>query len=288
MRRADFAVVDVETTGLSPAFGDRVCEIAIVHLQGNTELETFSTLINPGRPISPGAAAVNGITDAMVATAPSFRDVASEIVRHLDGSVFVAHNAPFDLAFLAAEFQRLRTPLPVMHVIDTLAIARQFYAFSSNSLSAIAAHLDLPYPQQHRAAHDARVTGQVLRAFLRDLARRRMATVADVIFPAPEALFSGTEADLVLPPVLSEAITQGLTLEICYAAAGAEVGTRRRIDPLTVIPNRAAVYLRAYCHLRQDERTFRLDRITEMRIVGKGSFATVVTAERRRRPARKR
>jgi DNA polymerase-3 subunit epsilon len=283
MQRADFAVVDVETTGLSPAFGDRVCEIAVVHLRENEELETFSTLINPGRPISPGAAAVNGITDALVVQAPAFRDVVAEVVRRLDGYVFVAHNAPFDLGFLAAEFQRLRTPLPVTQVIDTLAIARQYYNFPSNSLGAVAAQLDIPYPQQHRAMHDARVTGQVLRVFLSDLARRRMATAADVMFPAADVLSSGTEASIVLPPLLSEAITQGLTLEICYAAAGAEVSTRRRIDPLTVVQNRDTIYLRAYCHLRQDERTFRLDRIVEMRIVGKSVSATVMTAERRHR-----
>jgi DNA polymerase-3 subunit epsilon len=223
----------------------------------------------------------------MVGKAPAFRDVVAEVVRRLDGHVFVAHNAPFDLSFLAAEFQRLRTPLPVTQVIDTLAIARQYYSFPSNSLGAVAAQLDIPYPQQHRAVYDARVTGQVLRVFLRDLGRRRMATAADVIFPAADVLSSGTEASIVLPPLLSEAITQGLTLEICYAAAGAEVNTRRRIDPLTVVQTRDTVYLRAYCYLRQDERTFRLDRITEMRVVEKSAAATVVTAERLSRTRRR-
>ena len=268
MQGVDFVVVDVETTGLSPAFGDRVCEIAVVHLRGDTELATFNSLVNPGRPISPGAAAVNGITPAMVATAPSFQEIAPEIVRWIAGRVFVAHNAPFDLGFLAAEFQRLRTPLPVTQVVDTLALARQYYAFPSNSLGAIADHLNIPYPRRHRALQDARIAGQVLRFFIQDLSRRRIATIEDLTVPLTEALFPISGDALPLPPTLSEALTNGLSLEIHYVSASLEV-SRRRVDPVAVVPNRDYLYLRAYCHLRQDERTFRLDRITEMRIVGK-------------------
>jgi DNA polymerase-3 subunit epsilon len=268
MQGVDFVVVDVETTGLSPAFGDRVCEIAVVHLRDDTELTSFDSLVNPGRPISPGAAAVNGITPAMVATAPSFQEIAPEIVRRIAGRVFVAHNAPFDLGFLAAEFQRLRTSLPITQAIDTLALARQYYAFPSNSLGAVAERLNIPYPHRHRALQDAQITGQVLRFFIQDLSRRRIATVEDLTVPLTEALFPTSGDALPLPPTLNEALANGLRLEIHYVSAGLEVSVRR-IDPIAVVPNRDYLYLRAYCHLRQDERTFRLDRITEMRIVGK-------------------
>lgn len=264
----EFAVVDVETTGLSPAFGDRVCEIAVVHAQGNKEKSTFATLINPGRPISLGAAAVNGITPAMVAGAPAFQDVAPEIIRRLTGRVFVAHNAPFDLGFLAAECQRLRLPLPFTDVIDTLALARQYYAFPSNSLGAVAERLNIPYPHRHRALQDARITRQVLIFFLQDLSRRRIAAAEDLVTPLAEVLSPSGGNTIPLPPTLSEALANGLSLEIRYVSVGLEVSVRR-VDPIAVVPNRDYLYLRAYCHLRQDERTFRLDRIMEMRTVGK-------------------
>jgi len=266
----DFAVVDVETTGLSPAFGDRVCEVAIVHSQGNKETFTFETLVNPERPISPGAAAVNGITAAMVAKAPSFQETAPEIARRIEGRVFVAHNAPFDLGFLAAEFQRCHLPLPITHVIDTLALARRYYAFSSNSLGAIAECLKIPYPHRHRALQDAQVTRQALSFFIQDLSRRRIATAEDFVTPVAEVLFPSSDSIIALPPTLSEALANGLSLEIDYASATLEVSVRR-VDPIAVIPNRDYLYLRAYCHLRQDERMFRLDRITGMRVVGKHS-----------------
>lgn len=265
---AEFAVVDVETTGLSPAFGDRVCEISIVHCRGGKETSSFTTLVNPGRPISPGAAAVNGITAAMVAQAPTFQDIAPEVACRIQDRVFVAHNVPFDLGFLTAEFQRLRTPFLVARVLDTLELARQYYTFPSNSLGAIAEQLNIPYPRRHRALHDARITGQVLHFFMHDLLRRRIVTPEDLVIPVVERFPPSQEDSVSLPPLLNEALVNGLSLEIQYVSAGSEV-SKRRIDPLAVVPNRDYLYLRAYCHLRQDERTFRLDRITAIRIIGK-------------------
>lgn len=269
----EFVVVDVETTGLSPAFGDRVCELAIVHTQGNQERSTFTTLINPGRPISPGAAAVNGITPEMLADAPTFQDVAPQVVRHLTNRVFVAHNAPFDLGFLATEFQRLGVLLPFTHVIDTLTLARLYYTFAGNSLGAIAERLHIPYLRRHRALDDARVTWQVLAFFLHDLARRQIATAEGLMTPVAQMLSTPSEEVPPLPQILTDALTNSLTLEIRYVTVGLQASVRR-VDPIAVVPERDYLYLRAYCHLRQDERTFRLDRITEMRIVGKRQRST--------------
>jgi DNA polymerase III subunit epsilon len=266
MQEVAFAVVDVETTGLSPAFGDRVCEIAIVRLHGTSSPATFTSLVNPGRPLSQGAATVNGITPEMLATAPTFHDIVGEVGRHLEGGVFVAHNAPFDLGFLDAEFQRFRGPLPVTHVIDTLALARRYYTFARNSLGAIAEALNLSYPQRHRALQDAQVTWQVFAAFAHDLLGRGRATFADFLTPAAALLQPAAKEAVALPPLLREALANKLSVEIHYVTPGQAVSIRR-IDPLAVAPNRDALYLRAYCHLRQDERTFRIDRIVEMRIV---------------------
>ncbi len=261
-----FAVVDVETTGLSSAFGDRVCEVAIVRVQGEGQPTPFTSLVNPGRPLSPGAAAVNGITPEMLATAPTFPDIAEEVIRQLEGGIFVAHNAPFDLGFLAAEFQRLGTPLPVTHVIDTLALARRYYTFARNSLGAVAEALHIPYPQRHRALQDAEVTWRVFTTLSRDLIGTQRATFADFLTPAATLLQPVGNEVASLPPLLSEALTNHLSLEIHYVTP-TQVVSIRRVDPLAIVPNRDTLYLRAYCHLRRDERTFRLDRITHMRIV---------------------
>src|SRR3972149_5583725 len=92
-----WAVVDVETTGLEPGLGDRVCEIAVLRAAPQQEPRLFCSLVNPHRPISPGARAVNGLTNTDVAGAPSFPSLIPEISHQLDGAVLVAHNAPFAL-----------------------------------------------------------------------------------------------------------------------------------------------------------------------------------------------
>src|SRR5262249_42280573 len=96
----EYIVMDVETTGLSPELGDRVCEVGAVKLRGSAVVETFESLINPGRPISAGAYAVNGISPAMVADAPAFPEVAQKLWDMMEGAVLVAYNAPFDKGFL--------------------------------------------------------------------------------------------------------------------------------------------------------------------------------------------
>jgi predicted DNA-binding transcriptional regulator YafY len=154
----------------------------------------------------------------------------------------------------------------VTQVIDTLALARRYYTFARNSLGAIAEELHLPYPQRHRALQDAEVTWRVFTAFARDLLERERATLTDFLTPAAALLHPAAAEAVALPPLLSEALSNSLSLEIHYMTPTQAVSVRR-VDPIAVVPNRDALYLRAYCHLRQEERTFRIDRIIQMRIV---------------------
>src|SRR5438093_1440578 len=133
-----FAVVDVETTGLSARMGDRVCELAVVLARGGQIVDQLQTLINPQKPISKGASAVNGITDFMVRKAPPFRSVAGDLIKALDGAILVAHNANFDMAFLSSELRAVGYDPPGNPVVDTLALARRCYSFPSNKLGDVA------------------------------------------------------------------------------------------------------------------------------------------------------
>ena len=99
---AAYAVVDLETTGTSVE-ADEIVSLAVVRLDaGGLELDRFASLVRPAGPIPPEATAVHGIDDASVAAAPSFAELAPELLALLDGAVFVAHNADFDLPLLAA------------------------------------------------------------------------------------------------------------------------------------------------------------------------------------------
>lgn len=250
-------VLDVETTGLSPRYGDRVCEIGIVRARDEQILDTYQTLINPQRPISPGAARVNGLRDDDVCQAPLFADIASEVLARVDGATLLCHNAPFDLGFLDAELQRLGLPWQPGAVIDTLEIARRYFDFYSNSLGAVADSLGIETLQAHRALGDALTTFQVFRRLQRELAGQGRD------FARSYRPMHSQMEDVILPPEIQEALEEEGTVVITYFDAKGDE-TIRPITPLHVLTMNGLTYLVAYCHMRQSERHFRLDRIVRV------------------------
>jgi DNA polymerase III subunit epsilon len=255
-----FAFLDVETTGLSPWFGDRICEIAVVRCQGDALLDTFATLVNPERPLSPGAARVNGLTELDLADAPLFAEIAAQVRLWLDDAILVCHNAYFDLGFVSREFNHLGQGFPPVQVIDTLLLAREYFDFDSNSLQAIADHLMIDRSGAHRALADALTTRDVLEHFLAKLKRLPLEEIICVYAPpvaAPDA------PDL--PPLIQEALAGKKRLFIRYVdRQGLE--TERWITPRQVLILQDYIYVAAHCHLRDQDRSFRLDRITEMKL----------------------
>jgi DNA polymerase III subunit epsilon len=275
-----FAVVDVETTGLSARMGDRICEIAVVVAHGGKVVNQLQTLVNPQKPISRGASAVNGISDAMVRTAPTFREVAAAVSQILDGAVLVAHNASFDMAFLSSEMQAAGLVPPANPVVDTLALARRCYTFPSNKLGDIARTLGINSRGLHRALADATITWQVLKRFLWDLQSQGVTTLpglldlqGSITSPAgwrmtpPIMEWDGGEFNPIqgLPTIIEQAVRTHSALRIRYVGSDGKQ-SERLVQPSKITLREQATYLVAFCHLKGEERTFRLDRIVELRI----------------------
>jgi len=158
-----YVAVDVETTGLAPSDGHRVCEIALLRFLRGTVVDSLVSFVNPLRPISPGASAVNGITDDMVVGAPTFSDLFPRIFAFLGEDTTVFHNAPFDLSFLRMEARLAGGEWPGNPVIDTLTLARRTRLFRDHSLSAICGRLGIG-AAFHRAEADAYAAGKLLLA----------------------------------------------------------------------------------------------------------------------------
>ncbi len=153
--------VDTETTGMRPADGHRLVEVARVSIVDGALGEEWSTLIDPGRPIPADATRVHGISDAMVAGAPSAAE-AGRLLRQACGDLpIVFHNAPFDLPFLLQLFRDAGTPPLLNPIVDTLGLARGLFAPGSNQLGALAARLNLPAETPHRALGDTRTTARL-------------------------------------------------------------------------------------------------------------------------------
>lgn len=256
------AFLDVETTGLSPRSGHRVCEIAVAQFRGEEMIDSFETLVNPMWPISPGASRVNGITDDDVRDAPRFRDVADRVEELMDGAVIVCHNAPFDLSFIGNEFDRAGKRIEPHEVIDTLEIARCFFSFSSNRLGVIADELKINTDGAHRAMADVLMTHAVFVAFMDDLVDNGLNQISELTLTWDPALFRSAHDEVPIPPHIGEVVAAGKQLSITYVD-GVGHETRRSITPQEVYSVRGSVYLVAHCHLRGEDRTFRVDRIVE-------------------------
>ena len=118
-RRLPLVCVDVETTGLSPDKGARVCEVALLRSEGEREVARFESLVHPQQPMPPEVIRVHGITDAMVADAPVFAALLPDVRDVLQGAVVVGHNVHFDLRFLRHEWHVAGEALPECVAIDT-------------------------------------------------------------------------------------------------------------------------------------------------------------------------
>lgn len=266
LEEVTFVALDVETTGLNPYLGDRICEIALLKFRERQTLASFNTLINPGRPISPGAQAVNGISDEMVAYAPRFDQVVDQVQELLAEGVILAHNAPFDLSFLAVQLRALGLPPLDNPVVDTLTLAKRCYRFPSNSLESIAIALKVDTSGQHRALGDARMAQEIFGRFLEDFRRWGVKTLGDLLDLQGGLISFPAVREVVLPPEIDEIIRSGKKLLIRYLSTTGQE-TVRVVEPLEVNAFMDNLYLIAFCHLRQEQRTFRLDRILEMRPV---------------------
>jgi DNA polymerase-3 subunit epsilon len=157
-------VLDTETTGLEPSQGHRIIEIGVVEmidrrLTGNN----FHIYLQPDREIDAGAIEVHGITNEFLADKPRFEDIAEELADYLRGAEVIIHNAPFDVGFIDAEFQRMENGLTMeslCEVIDTLVMAREMHPGQRNSLDALCGRYDVN--NNHRTKHGALLDSEIL------------------------------------------------------------------------------------------------------------------------------
>jgi DNA polymerase III epsilon subunit-like protein/BRCT domain type II-containing protein len=158
----EFAVVDVETTGLYWR-RDRVVSVAVARCGADGHpVEQWYSLVNPGCPM--GASEIHGLTDASVAHAPSFEHIADELLSQLGGAVLVGHNVTFDWRFLSNEYARHGETLPEHDAVCTLTLARALDLHTENmKLDTVAAYCQVPLPraQFHDAREDVLATAGV-------------------------------------------------------------------------------------------------------------------------------
>ena len=264
----ELAFVDLETTGLRPYLGDRICEVAVMRRRGDRVVEAFESLVNPGRPIDPGASAVSGIFDEHVADAPRFEEIIDRVARLLDGAVLVAHNAPFDMGFLGAHWELAGLKPLDNCALDTLSLARRHLGLRRHSLGYLVQVLGIRTRERHRAMADVEATAALLDHLLAALRPKGVRTLGDLLAAQGGPVPWSHPEEPALPPDLMEAMIDRAAVWVRYESSDGH-RTDRVIRPIRVAPGPGdLLYLEAHCYLRGAVRYFRMDRILQIRPAG--------------------
>lgn len=154
-------VLDTETTGLSPAEGDRIVEIGCVELINHIPTgQNYHVYINPQRDMPEGAFRVHGLSEEFLSDKALFGDIAEEFLEFIDGGTLVIHNAPFDMGFLNAELKKVSRGQLKNKVIDTVKVARKAHPGARVSLDALCKHYGIDNTK--RTLHGALLDSEIL------------------------------------------------------------------------------------------------------------------------------
>lgn len=261
------AVIDTETTGASAALGHRVIEVGIVRIEAGRVVGRYEQLINPGRPISPGVTWLTGISQDMVIGQPTFADQFSAMLPLLEGAAILGHNIRFDLSFLNAEYRRAGLNLVEccdgLPVFDTVRIARKRFGRGGNSLPVLSRRLGVDPVVSHRALADAVTTAAVFDRLLEPSGGYGMALCDAIALQGGLVDVSRCGGDSLLPLELEEALECARPVRMEYVDADG-AATERTIEPLHIRRRNGELLLVAFCQLRNDRRTFKLDRIVRL------------------------
>jgi len=202
-----FVVLDLETSGASPQSGSAITEIGAVKVCGGQVLGTFKTFVNPGNPLPPFITELTGITDEMLQDAPQIQSVLPLLFEFLGSektTVFVAHNAPFDLSFLKASAALHGYLWPNFRVIDTVKAARFVLTkddVANYQLGTLAAYFRTEISPNHRALDDALATVDVLHGIIERMGTFGITTINQMINARAKKERTNNQRRVIAPKV---------------------------------------------------------------------------------------
>lgn len=252
-----YAVIDVETTGGSPA-NDRIAEIAVIIFDGNKVTDSYSTLVNPKKSIDPYVTKLTGITDEMVANAPTFEDIHQKILELTHEAIFVAHNVKFDFGMIRQEYKRIGIDFN-RRQLDTVNLARKVLpGFDSYSLGNICESLGIEITDRHRALGDTEATVKLLEVIL---TKSNAAKYIEI------ELNHGIDLDL-LPPYLSKAEIEKLPEDPGVFYYRDEVGKVLYLDGVKNIRKKVISHISSLPDSPERQRMFELMRGVDYELSG--------------------
>ncbi len=265
-----FIAFDTETTGLSAAEG-RIVEIAALKFDWEGKiLDKFAELVNPGAPIPATAMRIHHITDEMVAEKPDIADVLGRFIDFIasDNIAILAQNASFDIGFINHEAIATRIIMPKTTILDQIDITRSaFPTLTTYGLENVCRSFNLVDTQSHRAMADSVL---VMKLFLHCKEKfGSQEKMIKILNSLNRYTFGGpliTRIDERMTEMFVRAMDSGATMEIVYRG-GSYRGKPRHVKPILLFNRDGVGYITAKCLLSNSNKQFRLDRITDYRII---------------------
>lgn len=193
-------VLDTETTGLSPAGGHRIIEVAAIVLEGRRVSKNhFHHYVDPEREVDEDAARVHGFTWDMLRGRAKFADIAPSFLEFIGDAELIIHNAPFDMGFLNHELGRLNLPPLTNPVTDTLKLAREMHPGKKNNLDALCSRYEID--NAHRSLHGALLDTELLAEVYLAMTRGQESLLGDDQHAPAERQAAKLELDGNRPPL---------------------------------------------------------------------------------------
>ena len=269
MDERDLTFFDTETTGLDPRTGDRVIELAAVRVRGGKVVGSFQELVDPQRPVPAGAFRVNGISDEMLAGKPLMAEVLPGFAKFIRGSCLCAYNAPFDMDFLESEFRLAGMELPEgIAVIDVLSMARHLLVLERYALWFVSESLGIGGGQEHRALADVELTIEVFKRLSERLTEKDISSLDDMVCLLGRGCAAFDRMQKVKLEQIRQEIELGSRIRIRYFSRSDPAVTEREVVPRQIMTDRDRAYFTGFCSLKAAERTFRIEGILALEVLG--------------------
>jgi DNA polymerase-3 subunit epsilon len=270
-----FVAFDTETSGAYPLGAD-VVEFGAVKWRQGQVVDRFETLLQPREKMSNFIIGIHGITNEMVESAPVMRDKLDEIREFFRDTVLMAHHAPFDMGFMAVEFEKLKKPMPTEPVLCTSLLSRKLISESPNhKLQTLIKVLKLEQGAAHRAGDDARACLEVgLECMRRAGVDKTLPQIQGMMGKelnwGSYSLFGSRDSRV---QNIIEALSERRDLDIVYEG-GSVRGSTRRISPIGIVRNPDGDYVMAICHLDRAQKRFYINKIKDIAVVHASSVSS--------------
>ncbi|MFN8674420.1 MAG: exonuclease domain-containing protein [Candidatus Sericytochromatia bacterium] len=278
LEELNFVFFDLETTGLFPV-SSKIIEIGAVKFNfSEGVLATFETLIDPEVTISKESIQIHGITDDMVKGKPFINDILPNFFEFIKDCIVIAHNSDFDASFISYNINRYNFENPPNLIIDTIPLAKKYIKSCENyKLSNLVKFLKLDVTEYkskkfHRALFDSECGMNIFKAIVERQAQKEKTPFGQLLLGCKIKSFAKafkSETPEEIPESLSmikEEIGKNSKINIIYKRVDGEL-TKRDITPLAFIKVNGKLYLEAFCYLRKEKRSFRLNKIIDCKLV---------------------